>query len=233
MLHTHPQTKIYFDVKKNKLSFYKYPRVTFANAPSHNPTPWLILPTPPHPRAPNPNRTPLPRRPSRLLPSSLPLPSPSLLSAVVASPPFIRRRSARRNPPSSPAIVAPSRRRCPPAPTESRCKSGAVVWLGEGKTALRPKLGGLGMGGGKGAAGDRGRRRWVRLAPAASDAVHCCEAATSSLTSSSVTSSASMPWRRATQQQHTFRWGELADDAGDHGLLPPRVVLGPDVPLRR
>jgi translation initiation factor 3 subunit G len=37
----------------------------------------------------------------------------------------------------------------------------------------------------------------------------------------------------ATQQQHKFRWGELADDEGDLDLdldllLPPRVVLGPD-----
>jgi hypothetical protein len=31
-----------------------------------------------------------------------------------------------------------------------------------------------------------------------------------------------------TQQRHTFQLGELTDDTGNLGLIPPRVVLGPD-----
>jgi hypothetical protein len=35
-----------------------------------------------------------------------------------------------------------------------------------------------------------------------------------------------------TQQQHTFQLGELTDDTGNLGLLPPRVVLGPDYSIK-
>jgi hypothetical protein len=84
ILHTSPQCKLYFYSKRRWCRFFKHPRATFTNTPSHHPPPHLIAPNPAHPQSGRTlNSVPSPAAPSRPLLSSSPT-TISLRAATVA-----------------------------------------------------------------------------------------------------------------------------------------------------